>query len=195
MATSISKYNSSSIYTLRSYKTNKYYIGATTQALSQVKADYTRLYNIYLNGGSSVSFTSTTAFEMFKMGDAYIELLESVNCNNIQELNKRKGELMRQDIINVINKEKNFKPKIDRLTDDEWKPKLFHNSYGDWKTCKCKKSYRVESEKQHMSSEEHIEKINGTIYVKPIPVYYPPLPPRCTDGFSSCYSTRGFSNC
>ena len=197
MATGINKYNTSIIYTLRSYKTNKYYIGATTQTLSQVKADYTRRYINFINGTNQSTREKTSSFEIVKYGDAYIELLESVNCNNRSELNKRTGELIREHINNVVNTElfKPVKEKYNILTDDEWKPKLFHNSYGDWKTCKCKKSYRVESEKQHMSSEEHIEKINGAIYVKPRPVYYPFPPPLNTDGFSSCYSTRGFSKC
>ena len=138
-----------------------------------------------------------SSYILFELGDVEIVLIESVNCNNRSELNKRTGELIREHINNVVNTElfKPVKEKYNILTDDEWKPKLFHNSYGDWKTCKCKKSYRVESEKQHMSSEEHIEKINGAIYVKPRPVYYPFPPPLNTDGFSSCYSTRGFSNC
>ena len=197
MATGINKYNTSIIYTLRSYKTNKYYIGATTQTLSQVKADYTRRYINFINGTNQSTREKISSFEIVKHGDAYIELLESVNCNNRSELNKRTGELIREQINNVVNTElfKPVKEKYNILTDDKWKPKLFHNSYGDWKTCKCKKSYRVESEKQHMRSEEHIEKINGAIYEKPRPVYYPFPPPLNTDGFSSCYSTRGFSNC
>ena len=194
MATGINKYNTSIIYTLRSYKTNKYYIGATTQTLSQVKADYTRRYINFINGTNQSTREKTSSFEIVKYGDAYIELLESVNCNNRSELNKRTGELIREHINNVVNTElfKPVKEKYNVLTDDEWKPKLFHNSYGDWKTCKCKKSYRVESEKQHMSSKEHIDKINGT-YVGAIPITYP-LTPRETDTNFRSYSTNGIRN-
>jgi hypothetical protein len=90
------------IYTLRSPHTDKFYIGSTTQRLSRRlsmhKADYVQ----YGKG----TYHYVTSFELFKLGskDVYIELLELCPTNNRMELEKREGELQRENKEHTVNK-------------------------------------------------------------------------------------------
>lgn len=82
------KYHNGKIYTLRSYQTDKFYIGSTCQLLSRRKAEHK------LRKRNDIS----------KLDDFYIELLENFKCENKDELNKREGELIRQNKNKCINK-------------------------------------------------------------------------------------------
>ena len=97
----VNKYQSGKIYTLRSPNTDKYYIGSTIKKylcnrLSEHNADYKR----FLSG----EHRNMTSFEIIKLGDVYIELLEIFPCNTKLELNKREGELIREHKNNCVNK-------------------------------------------------------------------------------------------
>ena len=98
--TAINKYNNSMIYSIRSPHTVNYYIGSTTQKLCKRFSDHNINYKAYLKG--TVGFT--TSFKILKLGDAYIELLEEVNCENRNQLEKREGELIREHKNNCVNK-------------------------------------------------------------------------------------------
>ena len=87
-------YNNGKIYTIRSYKTEKFYIGSTCQELCR---RFSKHKTAYLH---NIKITSRLLFEH---GDSYIELLENYPCNNRDELNKREGELIRQYKNNCIN--------------------------------------------------------------------------------------------
>jgi len=84
-------YQNGKIYTIRSYQTDKYYIGSTASTLTK------RL------SGHKKSSNYTTCKIIIDYGDAYIELLELFPCNSKIELTKREGELQRlykNDIVN-----------------------------------------------------------------------------------------------
>ena len=98
--TEINKYNKSMIYTIRSPATDKYYIGSTTQILCKRFGDHKTKYKGYLKGTGCF----ITSFKILKLGDAYIELLEEVNCENRNQLEKREGELIREHKNNCVNK-------------------------------------------------------------------------------------------
>ena len=96
----MNKYNNGKIYTIRSTTTDKYYIGSTVQPLYKRFHDHKDKYNKYLKtkkGGYNRSY------EIFKLGDAYIELLENSPCKNKDELTRREGELIRQYKNNLVN--------------------------------------------------------------------------------------------
>ncbi len=97
--TAINKFNKSMIYTIRSPHTDKYYIGSTTQILCKRFSDHNRNYKSYLKGTSKFM----TSFKIIKLGDAYIELLEEINCENKNQLEKREGELIREHKANCVN--------------------------------------------------------------------------------------------
>ena len=86
-------YQNGKIYTIRHPDTEKYYLGSTTQALSERFRGHKRLQN-------------TTAKQLFDLGidQCYIELLENYQCNSVEELTKREGELIRLHKDNLVNK-------------------------------------------------------------------------------------------
>ena len=98
--TAINKYNKSMIYTIRSPHTEQYYIGSTTQILCKRFSDHNIDYKAYLKGKGNF----ITSFKILELGDAYIELLEEINCDNRNQLDKREGELIREHKNNCVNK-------------------------------------------------------------------------------------------
>ena len=96
--TAINKFNKSMIYTIRSPHTDKYYIGSTTQILCKRFVDHKSQYKAYLKGGVFV-----TSFKIIELGDAYIELLEELTCENKPQLQRREGELIREHKTNCVN--------------------------------------------------------------------------------------------
>ena len=81
-------YQNGKIYTIRSFETDKIYIGSTCQSLSKRFSEHKS--NFLLCRGK------TSAFELLKKDDCYIELLENCPCNSKDELERRQGELIRE---------------------------------------------------------------------------------------------------
>ena len=98
--TAINKFNESMIYTIRSPHTDKYYIGSTTQILCKRFVNHKSHYNQYLKGNVQL----VTSFKIIELGDAYIELLEEINCENRNQLVKREGEIIREHKEHCVNK-------------------------------------------------------------------------------------------
>ena len=96
----INKFNTSMIYSIRSPHTVNYYIGSTTQILCKRFSDHNINYKAYLKGTSNFM----TSFKILELGDAYIELLEEINCDNRNQLEKREGELIREHKNNCVNR-------------------------------------------------------------------------------------------
>ena len=113
--TETNKYNNGKIYTIRSYKTDKFYIGSTIQPL------YKRF-----NEHKTDKNCNMTSKIIIEYGDAYIELLENFSCNNKEELNKREGELIRLHKDNIVNKYINGRTKEEWYNDNKDKFKQQH---------------------------------------------------------------------
>jgi hypothetical protein len=88
----INKYHNGKIYTIRSYQTDKFYIGSTCSPLHKRFYEHTHIKNT----------SSKILIENYN--DCYIELLENFKCESRIELIKREGELIRENLNNVINK-------------------------------------------------------------------------------------------
>jgi hypothetical protein len=86
-------YTNSKIYALRSYSTDKIYIGSTTQSLTKKLSELK-----YSHGNAIIDYIS-------KYDDVYIELLEDFPCKSKEELMKRQGELIRMNIQIVANRQ------------------------------------------------------------------------------------------
>ena len=81
------KYMNGKIYSIRSYQTDKIYIGFTTQPLHK------RLFK-HRNGYKNYKIHSkkyTSSFEIIKFDDNYIELIEEYPCVNKNLLHRREG--------------------------------------------------------------------------------------------------------
>ena len=98
--TAINKFNKSLLYTIRSPHTDKYYIGSTTQILCKRFSDHNVNYKRHLNGTCP---NITSSYKILELGGAYIEMLEEINCENRNQLEKREGELIREHKANCVN--------------------------------------------------------------------------------------------
>jgi hypothetical protein len=81
-------YNHSKIYKLISSKTDLIYIGSTTKTLAQRIAQHKHDYKI--NKDNDKKYISS--FKLLEIGECEILLLESVNCNNKDELRAKERE-------------------------------------------------------------------------------------------------------
>ena len=89
------------IYTIRSFQTDKFYIGSTNhKTLSQRLSKHKGCYKFWLKDKDNGYMTS---FEILKYDDCYIELLELYPCNLKSELHKREGELIRLHKDSLVN--------------------------------------------------------------------------------------------
>jgi hypothetical protein len=92
------RYENGKIYTIRSPNTDKYYIGSTCNTLSK------RYYQHIKRNQRNSRIDNCTAWEITKLGDSYIELLENYPCKSRLELTKRENELIRENKDKVVNK-------------------------------------------------------------------------------------------
>ena len=78
------------IYKLVSNKSDKIFIGSTSQPLNIRKRYYKQLYNQYQKG-DKLPLNIWTLCLLFKYGgDFSIELIEEYTCDNIEQLKRRK---------------------------------------------------------------------------------------------------------
>jgi len=93
-------YNNGKIYCLRSHQTDDVYYGSTTQKkLAVRKGGHRSNYKRWLNGKGNY----VTSFELVKYDDCYIELVELYPCTCKGELDRREGEIIRDnECVNKI---------------------------------------------------------------------------------------------
>ena len=91
-------YSNGKIYCIRSYQTDDVYIGSTTQKLCRRMTDHRRDYKNYMNDKHHY----LTSFDIIKLGDAYIELIENYPCSCREELHKKEGMYVRK--MKCVNK-------------------------------------------------------------------------------------------
>jgi hypothetical protein len=96
-------YSKSKIYSIRSHKTDKVYIGSTILALSARFAEHRRFHRFYLSGGGKGRKNGCRSSELMEFDDVYIELVEEYPCENKEQLLKREGEIIR-NTPNAVNR-------------------------------------------------------------------------------------------
>ena len=89
------KYENSKIYKLWSPSKNIIYIGSTTQSLSRRLAKHLTDYREYNKDNNKAYYTS---FIVLECDDYKIELLEDYACNNKQQLERKEGEYIKNNI-------------------------------------------------------------------------------------------------
>jgi hypothetical protein len=92
-------YKNGRIYKITSDSTNKIYIGSTCQPLSKRMTTHRNTYKCFLNGKGN----NITSFELIKLGDAIITLIELFPCESKEQLHARERfhiELNRDICIN-----------------------------------------------------------------------------------------------
>ena len=154
--TAINKYNKSMIYTIRSPATDKYYIGSTTQKLCKRFGDHKVKYKLYLDKKHHF----VTSFKILELGDAYIELLEEINCDNKTQLEKREGELIREHKNNCVNKCIAGRTTKEWYVDNKEHKKDYANKYYETN----KEHYKEHADKYYESNKEHIKEQTKQYY-------------------------------
>jgi len=96
----IMDYQNGKIYKIISNETTKYYIGSTTINLEKRLSGHKNSYKRFLNGYTYDNFSS---FELLKLGDVKIELIENYPCRSKKELEMREAELQYQFQSNIVN--------------------------------------------------------------------------------------------
>jgi len=88
------RYQRGQIYSIRSPQTEMVYYGSTIQPL------YKRFHSHNKDMKRGVYISSQ---EILKLGDAYIELVEDFPCNSKKELDRREGQIIRENKQHCIN--------------------------------------------------------------------------------------------
>ena len=104
-------YNNSKIYKIVSPTTAKIYIGSTTQPLCKRIAAHLTNYRAYIIDNTKKYMTS---YEILKLGDYSIKLIEECNFENREQLRQREGYYIKLNRDIVVNK------KIEGRTQKEW---------------------------------------------------------------------------
>lgn len=104
-------YQNGKIYSVRSGRTDKYYIGSTCQSLHKRLYEHRDCYTRFKNN----IYHYVSVFDILGFGDEYIELVENYPCNSKDELQKREGELIRKYKSEVVNR------RIEGRTKKEWR--------------------------------------------------------------------------
>jgi hypothetical protein len=154
------KYHKSKIYTIRSYQTDKYYIGSTCDALHKRLYGHRRDYKNYLND----KYNFVTSFDIIKYEDNYIELLEEYKCENRNELTKREGELIRKYKDEIINCKIEGRTQKEYYEDNKDKIKEYYKKYG--------KEYRNDNKDKLKEYQKEHHELNKNIISERHKKYY-----------------------
>ncbi len=127
------KYAKGKIYKLVSNHTNNIYFGSTTDSLPKRKSKHKYNYGQYLNN----NYGYTTSFELFKLGDVDIILVEAFPCANKYELFARERfYIENNECLNKCNPCTRVKSIIN---------------------CDCGVQYNSKSKWRHENSKHHLE--------------------------------------
>jgi hypothetical protein len=175
--TEYNRYNKGKIYKLVSNQTDKIYIGSTCKdRLCQRLATHKGHYNHWLKNNNNGYMAS---YELFKLGDVEIILLESVNCNSKDELLKKEREYIEKHKEILVNKVRPIITKDERKqyrkqhTEDnkekikEWKKQYYSENKEEINerrkeiyNCECGKKYTIRNKARHERTPKHQKYIN-----------------------------------
>ena len=150
-------YKNSKIYIIKSYKTDKIYYGSTTEKLCKRMAKHRNSYKRYLNG----EYGYTTSFDIIKEGDSFIELVENVICDNVEELKKRERYYI--DNFECVNKYKPLRTMSEYHQDHKEKRNKnskdwYEKNYANKKyKCVCGSELLIHNKKNHEKTMKHFK--------------------------------------
>jgi hypothetical protein len=147
------KYHKSKIYAIRSFQTDKYYIGSTCDALHKRLYNHRLHYKHYLND----NYNFVYSFDIMKYEDHYIELLEDYKCENRNELTKREGELIRKYKDDIVNCRIEGRTKKERYEENKEKIKEDSKKYYEDNKNKIKERFKKHYEDNKEQHKKHYE--------------------------------------
>jgi len=102
------EYKNSKIYSIKSEQASKFFIGATTKRLCQRMAQHKQNYAKYLEKKTDYD----CSFDVLQYSDAQIQLLESFECKNKDELNAKLQTYIDSYKDKAVNKPKEKKVRV-----------------------------------------------------------------------------------
>ena len=133
-------YSKGKIYCIRSFQTDKVYVGSTVETLSSRMSKHRYCYKKFLNG----KFHYISSFEILKYDDCYIELIKSCSCSSRSELLREEGRIIRE--IDCVNKQ------IAGRTKKEW-----NNDNQEIRAVKQKEYNKTHKEKIAVQRKEYLK--------------------------------------
>lgn len=148
----INPYNTSKIYALKSHHEPRFYIGSTTLPLVKRLIAHKSSYNKFCKG---TAFLYSTAYEIVKHTDVYIELLEECNVDTNIELRLKEKEHYLKHKDNIVNKNVPYTSKEEKKKQMDWHNK---NRKNEKKKCEfCGVEVLKYNFKLHEASQKHIQ--------------------------------------
>ena len=93
-------YSNGKIYKICSHMTDKIYIGSTKQSLTERFRGHMTDYRRFIRLG----WGGTSASDILKYEDSYINLIEDYPCDSKQELEIRERQILLQNIGIFVNR-------------------------------------------------------------------------------------------
>jgi len=155
-------YQNSKIYAIRSHsQPDKVYIGSTTQTLAQRLGKHRTALKCYQN---EKKHSKMTCFDLLETPDHYIELLEEFPCENRHQLNKREGELIRENVC--VNKVVPGRTRAEYRVECKDKRKAYYEDNKDIISQKSKSYYEQNRESILKRTNAYKAKNKATIKEK-----------------------------
>jgi hypothetical protein len=157
-------YANGKIYKLASFETDKVYIGSTCEKLSVRKAKHKRNYKMFLNG----KYHNVSSFELIKLGDVDIILLEECPCENKEQLHKRERYHI-ENTPNCVNRHLPTRTKKEYREENQIKLKQYFKDYNEQNRelvkhnknqvvkCCCGISIRKGAKSRHEKTLKHLK--------------------------------------
>jgi len=143
------EYKNSKIYAIKSAQANKYYVGATTKRLCQRIAQHKQNYNKFIQKICDYD----SSFDILQFSDAQIQLLESFECKNKDELNAKLNTYLISYKDNIVNKPKEKKPRVTKKKKEEKKVEEIKNEIILTNT-EIHTDDEIQTDSEYQSSEE-----------------------------------------
>ncbi len=160
---------SGKIYCLKSFQTDKIYIGSTSQKIKRRLQQHKSHYKRYLNG----EMNYLSSFEILQYDDCYIELIREVACEKKQLLNLEGQEInnnskcvnlflcgkssndYRKQCMKNYNQTEKRKEYIKNYNKDYQKTENFKQYRNRRTTCECGIEYNIISKYKHIKTQKH----------------------------------------
>jgi hypothetical protein len=161
-------YQNGKIYTIRSFQTDDVYYGSTTQPLSKRLSKHKGDYKQWQKNKHHY----VTSYELIKFDDCYIELYELYPCNSKTELEKREGQVIREN-KNAVNKVIAGRTKKEYYLENIDTVKKCHKQYRENNKesikeqrsrvcdCECGSQYIHDHKLRHLKSTKHQNYVNN----------------------------------
>ena len=158
----INKYYNSKIYKIVSNYTDKIYIGSTSQILSKRIYAHRKTYQYYYDNNKGNYITS---YELIKLGEIDIILIENYKCENREELKSRERyyiELNKEICVNKNIPSRTIKEYyIDNIEKIKEQKKIYvrEDKHKEKINCECGGKYIKSNKVHHLKTKKHLKNI------------------------------------